>query len=64
MAKNERSEGHIFPKTRKKEELKPILLRLSAATSEEIAHSLNTENHDAYTQRMLSEELLRRKIYE
>lgn len=63
MAKKDNSEGHVFPKTRKKDEVKPILLRLGEASIEELRDSLKTENHDAYTQRMLSEELLRRLNY-
>lgn len=62
MGKHERSEGHIFPKTRKKDEVKPILLRISEATTTEIIISLSTENHDAFTQRMLKEELIRRGV--
>ncbi len=62
MAKRDNSEGHIFPKTRKKDEVKPILLRISEAEVAEIVLSLATENHDAFTQRMLKEELIRRGI--
>ncbi len=62
MTKRDNSEGHIFPKTRKKDEVKPILLRISEATSAELYDSLRTENHDAFTQRMLKEELIKRGI--